>query len=87
VITRVLGPTSARIGDQEPDGWHLARLLRARRERPRGRRAAEKRDERAASHVFPLKPGLAAYQKCRVVHHSRFRWSMSQLGQDEKNSS
>src|SRR5262249_15634533 len=26
---------------QEPDGWQLSRLLRARRERPRGCRAAE----------------------------------------------
>jgi hypothetical protein len=72
---------------EHADPPHPLRLLRARHERPRGCRSAEKRDERAASHVFPLKPGLAAYQKCRVVHHSRFRWSMSQLGQDEKNSS
>ena len=35
---------------QEPDGRQLARLLRARRERPRGRRAAEQRDELAPSH-------------------------------------
>jgi hypothetical protein len=36
-------------GVKEPDYWHRL-LLRARRERPRGRRAAEKRDELAASH-------------------------------------
>ena len=35
---------------QEPDGRQLAGLLRARRERPRRRRAAEKRDELAAFH-------------------------------------
>jgi hypothetical protein len=31
---------------------HLAGLLRARRERPRHRRAAEQRDEVAAFHVW-----------------------------------
>ena len=35
---------------QEPDGRQLRRLLRARRERPRRRRAAEQRDELAPSH-------------------------------------
>ena len=35
---------------QEPDGRQLARLLRARRERPRRRRAAEQGDELAALH-------------------------------------
>ena len=42
---------------QEPDGRQLPRLLRARRERPRRRRAAEQRDELAASdescHLIP----------------------------------
>src|SRR5262249_47664592 len=33
---------------KEPDSWQLRRLLRARRERPRGR-AAEQRDERATA--------------------------------------
>jgi hypothetical protein len=37
-----------RVGTQESDGRHLRRLLRARRERPRRRRAAEQRDELAA---------------------------------------
>src|SRR5262249_44351217 len=32
---------------QEPDPTHLIGLLRARRERPRGRRAVDERDERA----------------------------------------
>ena len=32
---------------EEPDHWHRW-LLRARRERPRGRRAAEKRDDLAS---------------------------------------
>jgi len=36
---------------QEPDGFQLCWLLRARRERPRGRRAAEQRDEVAALHI------------------------------------
>ena len=35
---------------QEPDGRQLRRLLRARRERPRRRRAAEQRDELAPLH-------------------------------------
>src|SRR5262249_3027806 len=39
-----------RVGPQEPDGRQLAGLLRARRERPRRPRAAEKRDERAPLH-------------------------------------
>src|SRR5262245_14789991 len=33
---------------EEPDNWSLRLLWHARRERPRHRRAAEKRDERAA---------------------------------------
>jgi hypothetical protein len=36
-----------RRGTQEPDGRRFARLLRARRERPRHRRAADERDELA----------------------------------------
>src|SRR5262245_1904588 len=39
-----------RLPAQKPDGRQLARLLRPRRERPRGRRAAEQRHELAASH-------------------------------------
>ena len=38
------------VPDQKPDGRQLCRLLRARRERPRRRRAAEQRDELAAVH-------------------------------------
>src|SRR5262245_63366674 len=38
-----------RGGAQESDGRQLAGLLRARRERPRSRRAAEQRDEVAAA--------------------------------------
>src|SRR5262249_47628438 len=37
---------------QVPDGRQLPRLLRARRERPRNRRAAEQRDEFTALHVW-----------------------------------
>jgi hypothetical protein len=36
------------VGTQEADGRQLPRLLRLRRERPRGCRAAEQRDEIAA---------------------------------------
>src|SRR5262245_40687838 len=43
--------TISRLRDaEEPDGRQLSRLLPARRERPRRRRAAEQRDECAASH-------------------------------------
>jgi hypothetical protein len=47
---------------EEPYDWH-ARLLRARRQRPRGSRAAEQRDERAPFyltelHLTPDEPGL-----------------------------
>jgi hypothetical protein len=37
--------------DDEAYGRQLSRLLRARRERPRGSRAAEQRDESASSNV------------------------------------
>src|SRR5262249_19663346 len=39
-----------RVGTQISDGRHLPRLLRARRERPRRRSAAEECDELAALH-------------------------------------
>src|SRR5262245_13911723 len=50
-----------------PDCRAPARLLRARRERPRGCRAAEQRDERAAFqlvelHSTPVQPG----RLCRI---------------------
>src|SRR6516162_747474 len=45
---QVLG-AGRRRGAEKADHWHH-RLLRPRRERPRGRRAAEQRDERAPSH-------------------------------------
>src|SRR5262249_5775442 len=38
---------------EEADNWHI--LLRARRERPRCRRAAQKRDELAPPHTFPAR--------------------------------
>ncbi len=38
-------PGRSRGRAQQPDGWQLTRLLRACRERPRGRRAAEQRNE------------------------------------------
>ena len=41
-------PTRGRV--QKTAGCDLRRLLRARRERPRGRRAADERDELAAPH-------------------------------------
>src|SRR5262249_17938111 len=40
----------SRAGTEEPDGRQLRRLLRARRERPRGCRAADQRDELAPRH-------------------------------------
>src|SRR5262249_35422211 len=35
---------------KKPDAWRFRRLLRSRRQRPRDRRAANERDERAAFH-------------------------------------
>jgi hypothetical protein len=49
------------------------RLLRARRERPR-RDAADKRDERAASHVSPSGRGsypTTSLSNSGVVHHNK----------------
>src|SRR5262249_53462537 len=40
-----------RVGTQESDGRYFARLLRPHRERPRGCRAAEQRDEVATVHL------------------------------------
>ena len=45
------GKSFARYYDRNPNAPHLSRLLRARRERPRDRRAAQERDELAASQV------------------------------------
>src|SRR5262244_4652423 len=49
MLNRPLGRFE-RAGEEEADPQHLARLLRARRERPRGCRPAEQRDERATPH-------------------------------------
>ena len=49
-----LAPGRRRARAQEPDGRQLARLLRARRERPRRRRAAEQRDELAPFQLIEL---------------------------------
>src|SRR5262249_47447184 len=46
-----VGPIGKRSAVEEPDHRHRWLLLRARRERPCGRRAAEQRYERAALHV------------------------------------
>jgi hypothetical protein len=40
------------VADQHSDPPYPLRLLRARRERPRGRRAAEQREELASSEVW-----------------------------------
>src|SRR6516164_7741625 len=48
------------IRTQKPDGRQPRRLLRTRRERPRGRRPAEQRDERAALHVDFALPLIAS---------------------------
>src|SRR5262245_12451313 len=48
-----------RGGPKETNCRQLPRLLRARRQRPCDRRAAEQRDELAASHVLPQPEGAA----------------------------
>src|SRR6516225_4797911 len=50
------------LNADKPDTQHLRLLLCARRERPRGRRAAEKRDELAAPHGRP-------FLKLRAAHY------------------
>src|SRR5262249_35679558 len=47
---RLRSPIALRIGHQHADQPHPVRLLRTRRKRPRNRRAAEHRDERAPFH-------------------------------------
>jgi hypothetical protein len=49
--------------EKEPKTIGPARLLRARRDRPRGCRAADKRDEIAPPHVLPLSGG-----NCTIPH-------------------
>src|SRR5262245_25388229 len=53
-----MGRILSRSGAEIPDHRHL--LLRARRERPRGR-AAEQRDELAPPHGLPLRPSMISY--------------------------
>src|SRR5262245_2724528 len=57
VMTECLAKRSQRLwasDKKETDPSHPLALLRLRRERPRGRRAAEQRDERAADHSITL---------------------------------
>ena len=51
---------------EKPDHRHR-RLLRARRERPRDRRAAEERDELASPHARPQAQETALYRLKRVL--------------------
>src|SRR5262249_55402653 len=44
---------------QEPNGWQLRRLLRARRERPHGCRTAEQRDELPSLQLNCIRPSQA----------------------------
>src|SRR5262249_48783119 len=56
-------------GQEYPDAPHPLRLLRARRKRPHGRRATEKRDELATLHcsVPPVLPTeRIAYLGCQI---------------------
>src|SRR6058998_2365951 len=48
----MLNGIAPRTAHQHADPPLLVRLLRARRERPRGGRTSDKRDERAALHVW-----------------------------------
>ena len=65
-----------REAGQHADASSLIGLLRFRRERPRRRCAANKRDELATPHGLALRPTAGPYhtpdRKYRVVHHSKF---------------
>jgi hypothetical protein len=52
---RQLALRGRRSRTQKPDSRQLARLLRARRERPSGCRTAEQRDELAPFHAAPAR--------------------------------
>ena len=59
---------------EHTDAPYALGLLRARRERPRRRRAAEQRDELAPPHVLPQPEDRTLphrCRECRVVHHSK----------------
>jgi hypothetical protein len=59
---------------RKPDHRQLPRLLRARRERPRGR-AAKQRDELASSYVehgLPPEPAVPVY--CRLLEAPAGPW-------------
>src|SRR5262249_14459345 len=69
-----------RCAVEEPDHRHR-RLLRACRERPRRRSAAEQRDELASSHRDdPKSKDRAEYSKSQAVHRSKSGPSLSALG-------
>src|SRR6516164_9208404 len=67
---------------QEADDWCCV-LLDASRKRPRGRRAAHKRDELAPSHRLTLKPRvdiLPHSVNLSVVHHSKIGHRLAAMG-------
>jgi hypothetical protein len=73
------------------DAPHPLRLLRAGRERPRGRCTAEQRYERASPHGALPSSGLGPHittplRKNAAVHHSKNCALMSQMGREAKNS-
>ena len=78
-------------GQEHADAPHPLGLLRARRKRPRGRRAAEKRDELAPFH-YPMSPVLPAERIAYLSYgRSLLRCGisvrpMSQMGQNRKGS-
>src|SRR5262249_20424761 len=73
-FTQLPGPVR-RISAQKSDSRQFCRLLRSRRERPRGRRAAaEKRDELAPFKLIELHSVPAAEPDCRI---SNWRGSVS----------
>ena len=80
-----LAPGRRRARAQEPDSRQLRRLLRARRERPRGRRAAEQADELApphAGHGLPPRCRRRSYQ-AGTARRSRFDASGACRGQGQ----
>src|SRR5207249_10276626 len=79
-----------RSGVEKPDHRHR-RLLRGRRERPRGRRTTNKRDELAPPHgTYPKAKDrrltIAGLERVGGVRRSKNQWLMSEMGHSRRSA-